>query len=386
MTRAYVLCFAVVTLFIGSQAASAAQCFMYAGTSYPAAKTIVLSEDVEVDVTFCDGSAGYTSETYLTSPDLQFVGTGHITPSGTQFELGMFEDGTELIFAIYVRNTGNWYYSGPAWRNADGQVHAAVEPSPDGLSWRVGFEDLWGGGDRDYNDINIVITGDLFVVPPGPVDTDEDGIPDYEDNCIFDPNPDQLDSDGDGIGDVCDIQDLDDDGIPDDEDNCVDVFNPDQADLDGDGFGDVCDLCPADPFNDADDDGVCGDVDNCPDTANEDQSDLDGDGLGDLCDDCTDVDGDGVCIEKDLCPDTTEEVPTVSLGTWRWADVNGDGVFETTPSNGKGPKRYYTMEDTAGCSCTQIIDILKLGQGHVKFGCSISAMDDWLEYLNTVEF
>lgn len=35
------------------------------------------------------------------------------------------------------------------------------------------------------------------------IDTDGDGVPDSADNCPIDWNSDQLDSDGDGVGDVC---------------------------------------------------------------------------------------------------------------------------------------------------------------------------------------
>jgi hypothetical protein len=77
-------------------------------------------------------------------------------------------------------------------------------------------------------------------------------------------------------------------------------------------------------------------------------------------------------------------VPTDHLGVNRWALVDGDGIFDTTPPKGKGngPNLSFTIEDTAGCSCEQIIAAQGLGKGHTKFGCSISAMQDWIALVN----
>lgn len=54
-------------------------------------------------------------------------------------------------------------------------------------------------------DGRMVITASDNVVELYPVDRDSDGVIDSEDNCINNANPDQADADGDGIGDVCDV-------------------------------------------------------------------------------------------------------------------------------------------------------------------------------------
>ncbi|TLM60122.1 MAG: DUF1566 domain-containing protein, partial [Deltaproteobacteria bacterium] len=97
-------------------------------------------------------------------------------------------------------------------------------------------------------------------------DADADLIPDYKDSCPLD---DQNDADGDGVcGNV---------------DNCLPMANADQLDTDGDGLGDVCDT-------DDDNDGVLDGNDAFPLNATE-SVDTDGDGIGNNAD--TDDDGDG---------------------------------------------------------------------------------------------
>jgi uncharacterized repeat protein (TIGR01451 family) len=96
-----------------------------------------------------------------------------------------------------------------------------------------------------------------------------------------------------------------------------------------------------------------------------------------------DEDDDGVLDGDDLCPSTSipEAVPTVKLTRNRYALTDGDYLFDTNPPNGNGPGATFTTTDTAGCSCEQIIVEMGLGQGHIKFGCSLGAMRDWVEYV-----
>jgi uncharacterized protein (TIGR03382 family) len=216
---------------------------------------------------------------------------------------------------------------------------------------------------NDYDHDGVCHDHDICPGGDDRVDTDDDGIPDHCDECPLD---EYNDADGDGVcGDV--------DPCPHDPYDCCEPPCPDH---DGDGTCDDEDPCPYDPYDccepppphcdDYDNDGRCDDEDPCPHDPHN------------------DADGDGVCGDDDECPGTPEVdgVPTVSLGTNRFADIDGDGDFDTTSPNGKGPQRSYTLEDTAGCNCEQIIDELNLGNGHTKFGCSISAMDDWVDMVS----
>ncbi|HEX2084588.1 MAG TPA: thrombospondin type 3 repeat-containing protein [Solirubrobacteraceae bacterium] len=117
-------------------------------------------------------------------------------------------------------------------------------------------------------------------------DGDHDGVNDPphpdNDNCAGENaayNPNQKDTDLDGLGDACDTDD-DEDSVDDAVDNCPLNANAAQADADGDAAGDVCDA-------DDDGDGSTDSRDNCRFVPNQGQADADGDGLGDACDDST---------------------------------------------------------------------------------------------------
>ena len=163
---------------------------------------LIVPYNSTVFLKFLSSSAYYNNEFGLWSPTRISLGYGHSTATGTEFNLGNFTRGTELIF--YITNPyGNRFFTGPASRNPDGVTHAYIVPASND-TWTVYWEDMYNGGDKSYRDVIYNVT---FV--NSMADSDEDGIPGYvETHGIMDnlghvyyTDPENPDTDGDGLTD-----------------------------------------------------------------------------------------------------------------------------------------------------------------------------------------
>jgi hypothetical protein len=95
-----------------------------------------------------------------------------------------------------------------------------------------------------------------------------------------------------------------------------------------------------------------------------------------------DLDDDGVRNEVDLCPDTVlpEDVPFIELNPNHWA-VGESGDFETASSlgGGNGSSMSFTLQDTHGCSCEQILSHQGRARGQFNYGCATGTMLSWIQ-------
>ncbi|WP_298782176.1 tandem-95 repeat protein, partial [uncultured Polaribacter sp.] len=172
------------------------------------------------------------------------------------------------------------------------------------------------------------------------IDTDEDGIPNFQDTDDDGDGIETVDEDVDSDGDPTN-DDTDGDGIPnyldtDDDGDGVDTADED-VDQDGDSTNDDTDGDGIPNYLDTDDDGdgvdtADEDVDSDGDSTND---DTDGDGTPNYLD--TDDDGDGI--------DTVDE------------DNNNNGDLSDDDSDGDGIPDYLDTDDTDGDGIPDSVDL-----------------------------
>jgi hypothetical protein len=183
------------------------------------------------------------------------------------------------------------------------------------------------------------------------LDPDVDGLNNLEE-YQNDTNPNNPDSDGDGLTDADEVN--------------IHGTNPNNPDSDDDTINDDVDACPNDPDNDIDEDGICEDLDNCPGGQNppvanwtdiygdehmNTQPDYDLDLIGDFCD--PDDDNDYHLDVSDNCPLTynpgQENLDADGLGNVCDPDADNDG---------------FNSYEYGGDDCDDMDDLVNPGAGN----------------------
>jgi hypothetical protein len=116
---------------------------------------VVNDNHTNVKIAILPFEAAFTDEIWLfNGGQTFFIGTNRQV--GSVFNVGTFNAGTELVFGIRVRETGQTFRMGPGLRNSDRYAHDTVVCLPDGV--KVSFEDNLGLGDKDFDDAVFKIT------------------------------------------------------------------------------------------------------------------------------------------------------------------------------------------------------------------------------------
>ncbi len=156
-------------IFVGAALLSASA---YTQAAAVVGGAITVASDGDVIAKYIGNSASFSNDLYLDSPanGLGIIFNNQTSPIGSTVNLGFFTAGTELIFRLYVNQTGNNFFSGLASRNPDGKAHARVTNDYSPTETLVEFEDLFGTpeGDDGFNDLRFTFTNVQTAAVPEP--------------------------------------------------------------------------------------------------------------------------------------------------------------------------------------------------------------------------
>jgi hypothetical protein len=159
------LAIAATLAFGVAGAAQALPFYPNPGVTNPASYSFSAAADGDVVAYFAYDGAGYDN---LLGLMVNGVDTGILglpnnsTAPGTALNFGPVSAGDALVFYIKVVTTGDYFYTDTAL-NSDGISHIWTTPYSGGEfgipnGTYVGFEDINGGGDKDYEDLAFVFT------------------------------------------------------------------------------------------------------------------------------------------------------------------------------------------------------------------------------------
>jgi len=131
--------------------------------------TAIVTDADRMTLTYEGTAATYSNDLYLMLDSFGNIGddgdltndlflfNNHSSALGSTFEIDKIAPGSELLFRLFVHDTGYNYYSGNRLRNPDWKVHAMFEREwKPGLSL-VSFEDLYSTPQYGlgYNDLSF---------------------------------------------------------------------------------------------------------------------------------------------------------------------------------------------------------------------------------------
>jgi len=140
---------------------------------------VLVTNTSPVIATFEGNSGQFSNDLYLMRDSLGnpgddgdfsndlFIFNNLSSTVGSTVSLGSFSIGTELIFRLFVNDTGNNFLTGPASRNPDNQAHARVQENWMPNKTLVSFEDQLNGP-FDFNDLSFSFANTGTTVVPEP--------------------------------------------------------------------------------------------------------------------------------------------------------------------------------------------------------------------------
>jgi hypothetical protein len=165
----------VLALVVGISGTLKADTIPYGGIGTQATPfTFTALNSGQVTAYFYNSDAGYTSVIGMSVNGAAVGGRGlnnHGSVQGQSFDLGTVNAGDVVTFMLYVYDI-DYAWSSNMSQNADGLNHVfATNFGGDSLipaGTYLGFEDLYGGGDNDYNDHQFVVTNVAATAVPEP--------------------------------------------------------------------------------------------------------------------------------------------------------------------------------------------------------------------------